>query len=230
VALTCIAVPDVAGLQALRLPQAAGSPASAAPWIHLYAVMLLLCVVLPRLLLALATAWRARRLQRDLPLPLDDAYFQRLLQRQRGGSVLLRVWPHAHTPDAQALAGLRALAQRAFGEGASLHVAPTVAYGTEHEAAEPSTGALRIVLCELGATPETESQGRLQRALGAPLLLLDEAAFVQRFGATSPRRAERRAAWSALAATLGAQAVFADLSAGDTAEAEAALLQAVAAT
>jgi MFS family permease len=230
VALTGIAVPDVAGMQALRLPQAAHSDASAAPWIHLYAVQLLLLVVLPRLLLALWAGWRARRLRRDLPLPLHDAYFQRLLQRQRGGSALLRVWPHAHTPDAQAQAGLRALVQRALGDGATLHLAPTVAYGTEHEATDRTAGALRIVLCELGATPESESQGRLQRALGAPLLLLDEAAFVQRFGAASPRRAERRAAWSALAATLGAQAAFADLHAGDTADAEAALLQAVAAT
>ena len=229
VALTGIAVPDVAGMQALRLPQAAGSTASAAPWIHLYAVQLLLIVVLPRLALALASGWRTHRLQRDLPLPLSDAYFQRLLQRQRGGSALLRVWPHAHTPDAQTLAGLRALVQRTFGDGATLQLAPTVAYGAEDEVADPSGSPLRIVLCDLAATPEPESQGRLQRALGAPLLLLDEAAFVQRFGAASPRRAERRAAWSALAASLGAQAAFADLHAGDTAEAEAALLQAVAA-
>jgi cytochrome c biogenesis protein CcdA len=226
VALTGIAVPDVAGMQALRLPQAAHSGASAAPWIHLYAVQLLLLVVLPRLLLALWAGWRARRLRRDLPLPLDDAYFQRLLQRQRGGSALLRVWPHAHTPDMQAQAGLRALVQRALGDGATLQLAPTVAYGTEDEATDPTAGALRVVLCDLGATPEPESQGRLQRALGAPLLLLDEAAFVQRFGAASPRRAERHAAWSALAASLGAGVAFADLQRGNTAEAEAALLAA----
>ncbi len=58
------------------------------------------------------------------------------------------------------------------------------------------------------------------------LLLVDEAAFVQRFGAASPRRAERRAAWAALAASLGAGVAFAELQRGDTAEAEAALLAA----
>ena len=227
VALTGIQVPDLAGMQALRLPQSPGTPASAAPWIHLYAVQLLLLVVLPRLALALAAGWRARRLRQNLPLPLHEPDFQRLLQRQRGGRSLLRLWPHARSPDAQAQAALHALVQRAFGDEATLRVEPTVAYGAEDDVPGTSAdGALRIVLCDLGATPEPESQGRLQRALGASLLLLDEAAFVQRFGAASPRRAERRAAWSALAASLGVGVAFADLQRGDNAEAEAALLAA----
>ena len=224
VALSGIAVPDVAGMQALRLPQAAGTVNSAAPWIHLYALQLLLLVLLPRLALALAAALRVRRLSTNLSLPLHDGDFQRLLQRERGGRRVLQVWPHARTPDAQAQAGLRALAQRAFGDGATLQLAPTVAYGAEDEVSVPEAdGALRIVLCDLGATPEAESQGRLQRALAAPLLLLDEAAFVQRFGAASPRRTERRAAWSALAASLGVVVAYADLHSAESAEAEAVL-------
>ena len=73
---------------------------------------------------------------------------------------------------------------------------------------------------------------RLLRALGQPLLLLDESAFVQRFGAAAPRRTERRQAWAALAEALGCHiafvdlhAAFVDLHAADTAQAEAALLQ-----
>ncbi len=223
-ALSGIAVPDVAGIEALRLPQAAGTPASAAPWIHLYALQLLLLVLLPRLLLALAAGLHARALRHDLPLPLAEPYFQRLLRQQRGGQQRVRIWPHARTPDAPAVARLKALLQRIYGDGVTLQLEPTVAYGNEDvPAGSPADGALRVVLCDLGATPEPESQGRLLAALGQPLLLLDEAAFVQRFGAGSPRLAERRQAWSALAATRDCRVAFIDLQAAATAPAEAAL-------
>lgn len=223
-ALSGIVVPDVVGIQALRLPQADGAAASAAPWIHLYALQLLLLVLLPRLALALWAGRGARSLRRELPLPLGEPYFQRLLRRQHVGRQRLRVWPHARTPHAQAVARLKMLLQRIYGDAVSLQIEPTVAYGSEDAPALPAAdGALRLVLCDLGATPEPESQGRLLQALGRPLLLLDEAAFVQRFGAGSARLAERRQAWSALAASLGCSAVFVDLQAADPAPAEAAL-------
>jgi hypothetical protein len=106
-----------------------------------------------------------------------------------------------------------------------------VAYGGEETPAETDAdGALRVALFELGATPEPESQGRLLQALGAPgmvLALVDESAFVQRFGATSPRRAERRQAWQALVESSGATVVFVELRAPDLAVAEAALMHAL---
>ena len=216
------AVPDLAGIEALRLPQAEGVAASAAPWIHLYALQLLLLVLLPRAVLALWAARRAAVLRCDLPLPLAEPYFVRLLRQAQGGQQHLRLWPHARTPDAQAIARLKALLQRIYGDGVSLQVEPTVAYGSEDTPVPPAAdGALRLVLCDLGATPEPESQGRLLQALGRPLLLVDEAAFVQRFGAGSPRRDERRQAWSALAASLGCAVVFIDLQAADLAASEA---------
>jgi hypothetical protein len=229
-ALSGQTLPDVAALQALRLPQAGtAAPASAAPWIHLYALQLLLLVLLPRLLLALWAGWRARLLQAALPLPLAEPYFQRLLRQQRGGSVPVRVWPHARTPDDAALAALRVLLSRVLGDGLQLQVAPTVAYGSEESPAETAAdGAFRIALFELGATPEPESQGRLLQALAptglpAPVLLVDESAFVQRFGVSSPRRAERRQAWQALAAESGCRAVFVELHSADRSAAEDAL-------
>jgi hypothetical protein len=230
-ALSGIALPDVAGLQALRAPLSPGADAaSAAPWIHLYALTLAGFVVLPRLLLAGLAGARLRRLRQQFPLPLDEPYFQRLLRQQRGQSLPVRVWPHARAPEAPARAALQRLMAGAFGPGAALQLAPTVAYGAEEAPAEAQTGgALRLVLCDLGATPEPESQGRLLQALtppGAapPWLLLDEAAFRQRFGATSPRIAERRQAWRALAEGRAAGIVFAALQDGaDLAEAEVAL-------
>jgi hypothetical protein len=227
-ALSGIALPDAAALQALRSPQP-GAGASAAPWIHLYALTLLLWVVLPRLLLALLAGLRATRLRRRFPLALDDPYFQRLLRQQHGSSLPVRVWPHARAPDAHATAALRRLVAGAFGNGATLHLAPTVAYGGEDEPAERADGTgLRLVLCDLGATPEPESQGRLLRALavpGAPTpwLLLDESAFAQRFGPASPRLEERRRAWRVLAQAAAGGAVFADLRSADLSAAEQAL-------
>lgn len=217
-------LPDVAVLQALRLPQP-GAPA--APWIHLYALQLLLLVLLPRLLLALGAALRARRLARDLPLALDAPYFQRLLRQRHSDRVAWRLWPHARMPDARALDALRKLLQRVYGEGATLQLEPVVTYGAEDAVAPPGADSARhCVLCDLGATPEPESQGRLLHALGAPLLLLDESAFVRRFGAASPRLAERRQAWAALAEAHGCAAAFIDLHGAHGAAAEAALLHA----
>ena len=145
----------------------------------------------------------------------------------------IRVWPHARAPDEPSLAALKRLFGRVFGEGVSLHMAPTVAYGTEHEPADAAgAGVLRVTLFDLGATPEAESQGRLLRALAAPtaappLMLVDEAAFAQRFGASSPRLAERRQAWRSLADAMGSPVVFVDLRSGDLAAAEEALQQAM---
>jgi hypothetical protein len=197
---------------------------SAAPWIHLYALQLTVLVVLPRLALALWAGLRARRLQAHLPLPLTEPYFQQLLRQQHGGQTPLRVWPHAHTPDAAAQAALRTLCARVFGDAASLQLAPTVAYGGEESPTDlPAEGARRIALFDLGATPEPESQGRLLQALDAPLMLVDEGAFVQRFGAESPRRRERRQAWSALAHAAGSAVVFVELRSDALPAAEAAL-------
>jgi hypothetical protein len=232
-ALSGQTLPDVAALQALRLPRA-GAPGgdAAAPWIHLYAMTLVLWVVLPRLLLALWAGLRARRLQAALPLPLGEPYFQRLLRQQRGGFATVQLWPHAAVPDAAAQAALQRLLGRVCGEGVSVRWAPLVPYGGEDAPAELGRRAAgdgwRIALFELGATPEPESQGRLLRALGAgaalPVLaLVDESAFVQRFGATSPRRAERRRAWQTLAADFGSTAVFVELRSADGADAEQAL-------
>ncbi|MBK7457534.1 MAG: DUF2868 domain-containing protein [Betaproteobacteria bacterium] len=95
---TGIALPDAAALEALRVgPQGAAS-ASAAPWIHLYAAMLALFVVAPRLALAVWAAARSRWLARHVALPKDDPYFQRLLREHRGGTPrgegLRRTAPH----------------------------------------------------------------------------------------------------------------------------------------
>jgi hypothetical protein len=66
VLLTGIPVPDAAALGALRVAPEALPVASAAPWIHLYATLLMLCVVVPRTALALTVAARSQRRARRL--------------------------------------------------------------------------------------------------------------------------------------------------------------------
>jgi hypothetical protein len=192
--------------------------------------MLALCVVLPRLGLALWSAWRARWLSHRVALPRDDPYFQRLLREHRGGTPRVQLLPHGAAPSAQAALGLRALLAQVLGPGVQLSVAPATPYGDEEAAGHiaPESGTtLRLALVDLAATPEDDTHGRFLQALraaapGLPLLLLaDTAAFDRRFAATPGRGVERREAWRKLAEGLGVGWVAAALDAPDPAAAEA---------
>ena len=244
VALSGIALPDVAAFEALRAAHdpvsaaaaaaTAAVTASAAPWIHLLALTLLLLVVLPRSGLALWGAARAHWLARHMALPLGDDYFQRLVRQQRGDVPRVFVVPYASTyataqatpPGAQAALGLHALLAAALGDGMQLQIAPTLAFGGEDDggtpAAAPLGSTLAVALFDLSATPEAENQGRFARQLAAhspagaaTILLIDEAAFRQRFQGAPERLAQRRDAWRVFAEALGTLPVFADLDAPD---------------
>ena len=89
--LTGIGMPLVAPLQ---LAPGAPAQASAAPWIHLYGATLLLAVVLPRGVLALWAAARARWQARHFTLPLATPYFEALapLMQPRLPRALRLLW------------------------------------------------------------------------------------------------------------------------------------------
>ena len=229
VALTGIGVPDADALQALRVAPDALPVASAARWIHLYAAMLGLFVVLPRTVLALVAARRARKLTRRLPLALGDPYFQRLLLEHQGKSARVQVLPHGTAPLPQARACLQAVLGSALGSGVQLSVAPATAYGNEDAAAAllPASGTtLRVALVDLSATPEDDTHGAFLRALqsGAPvlplLLMADEATWRMRFAALPARIAERRGAWQRWAQAQGLRFVSIDLAQPDLVAAE----------
>ena len=234
-ALSSIGLPDVAGFDALRSVHGDTSAgATAAPWIHLWALTLLLFVVLPRSLLAGWSTLRAQWLARRVALPLADPYFQRLTQLQRGDAARVQVLPYANTPTPQAVLGLRALLADAFGERASLQIAPTLAFGAEDDAAAqhtlPSGTTLAVALFDLAATPEAENQGRFVRLLAArapagaaTIMLVDDTGFVRRFGSDTTRLAQRREAWRHFAETLTSVPVFAALDAPDLAATRRAL-------
>ncbi len=250
-ALTGIQVPDAAGIEALRVVPAAspGAPVTAvqgggpaAPWIHLYAALLALCVVLPRPALALWAAARAWRLQQHVALPLQQPYFAQLLQALGSDSKqalqVLQVLPHGAAPSPQATLALQDWLVAAHGAGTRLLVAQPTAYGTEDDPAQlgaPAGTTGRVLLVDLNTTPEADTHGRWLQALrtAAPqlplLLLADEAGFVARFAHLPGRVAERHAAWQALAADHQAGFVAVNLQAPDTAGAAALRNQALSA-
>jgi Protein of unknown function (DUF2868) len=234
-ALTGVPLPDATALQALRSgPDAAPPSASAAPWIHLYAALLSALVVLPRTLLAAFAAWRAHRLSKNLPLPLNEPYFQRLQRDLQGGAAHVQLRPHGAAPSAAALAGLRLVLAAALGDPLTLTVAPAVVYGDEDKATPADPRATTVLLLlDLAATPEADTHGRFiqtQRALApaVPLLLMaDESAMRARFATLPARLAERRTAWQGFAAAQGLGFVSVDLAQPDVPAADTALRRAL---
>jgi hypothetical protein len=232
-----LGVPDEHAIEALRVGGAQGGPAaaSAAPWIHLYAVTLVIAVVLPRSLLVAVSVLRAAWLSRRFPLSLRDPYFERLAREQRGEAPEVVVVPYAQAPGAQAGINLRMLLAAVLGDSVRLQVRDTVRFGDEDEAgitvAAPHSAV--VALFNLGSTPEPEHQGRfvevLRTSVKAPVVMLvDEAAFRRRFAALPERLAARRDAWRKLAAAHAASLVCADLESPDLLrDAEPALREAL---
>jgi hypothetical protein len=236
-ALTGIELPDAAGLEAIRFG-ADGTGQNAAPWIHLYAVTVALVVLLPRALLAFGTWWSARRLARSLPLPLDDAYFQRLARQVSGKAARIRVVPYGYQLAPQATLGLDAVLRRVFGARADISIAHGLAWGGEDAMPESLVPkeplALVVALFNFSATPEPENHGTFLAALvvelggRAPLVaVVDESGFRARFPQESARLATRREGWRAAAEAQRVMPVFVDLEHPDLPAVEADLSAAI---
>ena len=220
-AITGITLPDTGALASIRFPESTGE--NAARWIHLYAATILLIVLLPRAILAAHQALIARTLARSFALPGEDGYFS-ALARARGGAVAtVLIVPYAMRPDPAAGAALQGVLARVFGTRVQLVFAPGVGFGEEDNmGALPQSAtppALLAALFALTATPERENQGAFLAALSTrkpaatPLVVLvDESAFRQRFGAAAATRVqERRAAWRRMLAQTHGEPVFVDL-------------------
>ncbi|MCL4183938.1 MAG: DUF2868 domain-containing protein [Burkholderiaceae bacterium] len=238
--LTGLALPDAARLDAMRFPTSSGEPAG--PWIHLYAVTVALFVLLPRLALAALARLRERRLATRVPVTLDDAYFAALARAHRGEAASVLVVPYSHALAPQAAFGLRAILAPVLGAGTRLAVAATVVYGDE-ESAAAALGAhppptLVIALLSSAATPEAEAHGAFVDTLAAALpsgagllVLIDESAFVERFGETDPtairRREERQTTWRRFFSARARPPLIIDLSHAHSPDGEHALREAL---
>ncbi len=225
--LTGSAIPDAAGIAAIRAP---GS-ANAAPWLHRMAATLALVVIVPRLLLALGAGLVERHRAARLSLALDEPYFARLLRGLHDGPVPVRVIPYSFTPDAAAAATLAALLGRAVGGHAAVSVAPMVNYGdVDLAAASGAAPGWPVLLFNLAATPEPETHGAFLAAMAAratadePLLVVvDEAGLRARLPDDTARLEARRALWRRMCDDHHCAALFIDLAAPDFAAAERAL-------
>lgn len=220
------AVPDAAHVAAIRAPDSE----NAAPWLHLMAATLAAVVVVPRLLLALATAlverYRAAHLREDL----TDAYFARMLRGFHQGAAAVHVVAYSYALPPAAAVVLQSMLARALGGNVTVSVAPPVGYGDEDAlSATAATGrdAPWIAVFNATATPEREAHGRFLAALrtrAATLIaVVDESAQNARWPGDAVRRDARRALWRETAAEHGVVPVFVDLAQPDLAAADAAL-------
>jgi hypothetical protein len=227
-ALSGIAMPDVAHLESIRAP----ASENAATWLHLLAASVLAVVVIPRLLLGIATGIIERHRAARFAIPLGEPYYQRLLRGFRGGPVRVRVMPYSYAVPTSALAGLEAIVARAFGGSAALTVEAPVAYGDEDTQAKraptESQGPV-VALFNLTATPEAAAHGAFVKAAAEvnpaqPLLaLVDESAFRAHWPGDDRRLAQRRGIWSELLTGQRVVPIFVNLAEPDLAFAEAAI-------
>lgn len=232
-ALSGIALPDAQALASLRF--GAGPGESAARWIHLYAITVALLVILPRILLAFRSARLARRFGAEAPQartagapgsgpgrsPADDIPLPRLAA-DADGSTRVQALPYSFTLPEASRRGLEALLALELGPEVTLAMAPS----TSPDKAETEGLAdlldprarLVLALFSMSATPEPQTHAafaaELKRRLpaGAELrVLVDETAFLERFGDAAQRAAERRAAWRAVFEEIGVAPRFAVL-------------------
>ena len=163
-------------------------------WVHLYAATLLLAVILPRVVLALAARWQERRLASHFPIDLAQPYFRKLTQGIGGtAAAVLRIFPYSFTVDEIRQRNLQVVAKMLLGEQAVVMLRPSTAYGeSPPEAVGQATLregeiALTALLINLSATPERENHGEFldflaKGAAGPVLALIDESIYLTRLG------------------------------------------------
>jgi hypothetical protein len=223
-----IPFPSVDQIAALRFSNGAPGSASAAVWIHLYAVTVGAIVILPRLLLTLIAGWQVARRSQRFAFDISEPYFRRLAGSFTEGGARLCVVPYSYTVEEASLNGLRALAVALLGDDAEVVLRATVTFGAEDSVgqmlATNTPATLVLALFSLAATPENENHGAFLRALRTVspasrlAVLLDESGYRRRLGTQAGAEArleERRSAWRYFFRSLALDAVFADLSAPD---------------
>lgn len=229
--LTGAVLPDVDGLAAIRFGVLPPTE-NAASWLHLLAATLLIVVIVPRVLLGMASGLLERHRGMHLLDAFDDPYYRRLLHGYHAGPVHLTVIPYSYHPAPATMTGLQRLAGRVFGRTVLLKWATPVSYGEEETlpaGTRPDGPGPIVALFSLVATPERETQGAFARAVhalesgGPVLVLVDEAPWRTRFDPDPRRLEQRRAAWRtelADLAELGLTLIFLDLAQPDLSTAQ----------
>ncbi|MCZ8132557.1 MAG: DUF2868 domain-containing protein [Steroidobacteraceae bacterium] len=208
----------------------------AAPWLHLMAATVVLYVIVPRLLLAIASGLRAQWRLRHLPLPATVHDYGQGVLRAAGlpvGLPAVEAIPCGRALDGGEWAALERLCARALGSDVVLHRREVVRYGAEAELADalagpaPLTASRVLAIVDLAATPEDETHGALLRGLrdaaarrGPAVrlaVLLEAGGYARRMDAA--RVAERVRAWERFVTAQGLPACRVDLARAGEADA-----------
>jgi hypothetical protein len=224
--------PSIESVAAMRLSGGVGG-VDAGPWIHLYALTVGLAVILPRLLLTVWARWRERRLEEAFNLQLNSAYFRRALSAFQPGRARVQIAPYSYTLAEPDIAGLQQLARQLFGESAQVTLRPSVAFGSEADAASGLARSdadvpLTLAVFNAAATPENENHGlfvdNLRAALDTPVaLVVDTSHYRRRLGSQAGAQArlqERCEAWQAFGAQRALAVACVDLATPDLRAAE----------
>ena len=175
---------------------AGGGPA--APWIHLMAATAILYVIVPRLLLALASTLRLARAQRALEPPESLLPYARRVLAATDAALPVAApcdspATRTHRTPRRCAASERVL-HAVFGPDARIEFAPAIAYGDEAAfAAAPASARgsdVEVLLFSLAATPEVgksrcdpataRDDSSRSRAGSRLLVLVDETPYLPR--------------------------------------------------
>lgn len=205
-AVTGIALPDAAGVAAMAM-----EPVPAAPWIHLWAVTLLLFAVLPRLLLALFCLRRALR-----PVTLDDAepWLQRSLAALAGTALLLRAQPLGYRPAPRSWERLQERVLEEWGPRARIERNAPLPWDASAEAVVSTDAVALLLMVNPAQTPEDDVHGPLLDALQtqSPVtLVLDASAY----DTSADRRSSRIGTWTRMLKARNTPCLVLDSEAAD---------------
>ena len=151
------------------------------------------------------------------------------LRRFRGTATRVFVLPYNYQITPQVVLGLNGVIQELFDTDARLEILDPIPIGQEDNPPDAICSpdlAGRFVLFNLTSTREEENHGALLRPLrartrqGPPVIaIIDESAFLKRFGKQGERLDERRALWTRFLDGAAIALAFCDLSQTDAARA-----------
>ncbi len=200
----------VPGVQAIAAMQ--GTPtANAAIWIHFWAITTIVCIVLPRTLLAIVGWSRMDVLTSDLHLPLSDRYYAHLVNPFQGNGQIVELIPYSYHVHERSDA-LVNLCGQIFGAQAHIQIRDPIAYGElpVDFQVEGECGYCAVILFSLAQPPE-ETHGefledmkvRIQGLKGEGTLLILIDGHPYSTIENNKREDERLQAWKRLVKTSG---------------------------
>lgn len=236
--LTGLPLPSAAQLQELR-----GGSQNAGNWLLLWAVTAALFVVLPRLVLAILSGFKAELLRRRLPVT-QDFYLRSLLRDALGEPGKARLIAYGVDLIGDRRQRLERMLGATLGKNVSISIDAPVSYGSEDawlsaNAKDLSDSDFVILLFSLSSTPEAENHGAFAGSVrkhlaGTPtslIVLLEEGALRARIqGSPSAERrlSDRYQTWRDVLAGAGIEPILVSVEASAEDEATQALERSLA--